>query len=444
MWVATKALHTESLVSLIQQGVTDCLLVSSQCGGQVSTNSLLLALHSPLLAELLGQVGEGVLGITLPLPLHTLRGLVALLQGEDGEVLQEVKEAAAALGIVGQEEIKQISRYTTLEEELTSDFKFKPENIITSMDTIASVNKSLDISEQREHQVFYKEGIKSFSDDDAFLLNEDSWPAKKTNQTNVSEENNEKIEEVFLHEPKHSRVQVLCELCSKTFTNKSYIKQHMIAVHEKHEKSAPCSYCSKKVSILSISNHEKICKMTQKEREEYYKNRDKQLQCIDCDKTFANLSKLNRHMESVHKREINKCQHCGIQEKGIVDLKLHIKQNHEEVKIKPKVKRTRTVCTVCCKSFNGKQYLGMHMLVAHGNKGSKFVRCPVCGKEYSLLNIVNHNRLCKMSNDERERYKEMQKAFCQDCGKTFSRRLRLKKHLQSAKHHQKTFEVHAL
>ena len=96
MWVATKALHTQSLVSLIQQCLTACLLVSSLCGGQVSTHSLLLALNSPLLAGLLGQVGQEVVGVTLPLPLPTLRSLVALMLGEAaGEVLQDVKEAAA-------------------------------------------------------------------------------------------------------------------------------------------------------------------------------------------------------------------------------------------------------------------------------------------------------------------------------------------------------------
>ena len=431
-------------MSLIQRSLPDCLLVSSQCGGHVSTHSLLLALHSPLMAGLLEQVEEGVLGVTLPLPLLTLRGLVALLQGEAGEVLQEVKEAAAALGMVGHEESKQISRYTTLKEQLTSDLKLKPENIINHRENKATVNKSLYISEESENKVFDSEEVKPFSEDDDPLLNEDSRSAKIKNQTNVTDEYNEKIEEVFLHEPQHSRVQVLCEICSKTFTNKSYIKKHMIAVHEKHDKSAPCSYCVKRVSVLSISNHEKICKMSQKEREEYYKNRDKQLQCIDCDKTFANLSKLNRHTESVHNRDINKCQYCGIQEQGIVDLKLHIKLNHEEVKIKPKVKRPRTICNVCCRSFNGTEYLKKHMIVAHGNKGSKFVPCPVCEKEYSLLNIDNHKRLCKMSNEEREKYKDMQKAFCQDCGKTFSRRLRLKKHLKSAKHQQITVEVHAL
>ena len=109
MWGPATALHAQSLVSLLQRGVPDSSLVSSLCGGRVSTHSLLLAIHSPLLAGLLGQVGEGRVGITLPLPLVTLRGMVALLQGEGGGVTREVEEAAADLGIVRQEESEPIN-----------------------------------------------------------------------------------------------------------------------------------------------------------------------------------------------------------------------------------------------------------------------------------------------------------------------------------------------
>ena len=71
-----------------------------------------------------------------------------------------------------------------------------------------------------------------------------------------------------------------------------------------------------------------------------------------------NLSKVNRHKESIHCREKkDRCQYCGIQEEGRADLKLHIKQNHEDGKYKPKLKCERTLCNVCCRSFNDKQYL---------------------------------------------------------------------------------------
>ena len=142
--------------------------------------------------------------------------------------------------------------------------------------------------------------------------------------------------------------------------------------------------------------------MSAKEKEEYNKRYDKQLQCFDCEKTFMNLSKLNRHKESIHSRDKNyRCQYCGIQEQGRADLKLHIKQNHEDGKYKPKLKRERTLCNVCCRSFSDKQYLEKHMLFTHGNTDTKFIPCSVCAKDYSLLSIATHTRLCKMSDKEK-------------------------------------------
>ena len=102
------------------------------------------------------------------------------------------------------------------------------------------------------------------------------------------------------------------------------------------------------------------------------------------------------------------------------------------------MKRERTLCNVCCRSFNDKQYLEKHMLFAHGNTDAKFIPCSVCAKEYSVLSIATHTRLCKMSDEEKEKYKQKQKACCQDCGQTFSRDQKLKIYLKSAKHQQKT------
>jgi hypothetical protein len=56
-------------------------------------------MHSPLLARLLGDVGEGGVGLTLPLPLSTMEDLVTLLEGKGREKEHEVKEAAEYLGI---------------------------------------------------------------------------------------------------------------------------------------------------------------------------------------------------------------------------------------------------------------------------------------------------------------------------------------------------------
>ena len=215
----------------------------------MSTYSLLLAIHSPLLAGLLGQVGEGVVGITLPLPLVTLRGLVALLQGQDGQVTKEVKEAAAVLGIVRQEEGEQIINDGP-------DWEYGPEPNVRCKENKGYAYKSLDISKEREERVLEKEDMDADSKDYDPLSSEDNRPMPK-NQKYFRRKYNEMKEEASIGS-QPSRAQVCCNLCSKKFTNKYYIKKHTIAVHKKHEKSASCLNCSKQVSIISISNHEKI------------------------------------------------------------------------------------------------------------------------------------------------------------------------------------------
>ena len=59
--------------------------------------SLLLAIHSPVLATLLKDGGNG---ISLPFPIQEIRAIVRLMQGMDGEQeIQEVGEVAQLLGI---------------------------------------------------------------------------------------------------------------------------------------------------------------------------------------------------------------------------------------------------------------------------------------------------------------------------------------------------------
>ena len=166
MWGAGAPIHAQKIVSLIKLGLPDCILVSSQCEGQVSSHSLLLALHSPLLAGLLqdaggrrkkagllGQVSQGEVGLTLPLPLNTIKGLVAFLQGKAGEV----KEAVDFLRMGLQEECGLVTG-ATLEEGLLSYREGDPANIVDSEEDTKCTNKSLDTSEDgREYNAIEKE-----------------------------------------------------------------------------------------------------------------------------------------------------------------------------------------------------------------------------------------------------------------------------------------------
>ena len=83
--------HAAAVLDLLLQGPPDCVLVSP-CGGRVEVASLLLAIHSPVMATLLKQGGKG---ISLPFPINEIMSIVRLLQGLDEE--QEVQEEVAQL-----------------------------------------------------------------------------------------------------------------------------------------------------------------------------------------------------------------------------------------------------------------------------------------------------------------------------------------------------------
>ena len=98
MWVISTPHHQQVITSLIGKLSKDLILVG-KCGGRVACHSLLLALSSPMMAEMLAEVGEKTT-ISLPFPLPSLSALACILQGRQvGERVAGLEEAAASLGI---------------------------------------------------------------------------------------------------------------------------------------------------------------------------------------------------------------------------------------------------------------------------------------------------------------------------------------------------------
>ena len=78
MWEGMTRVHQKALLSLLGHGPKDLLLVGD-CGGRVKVHSHLLALHSPLAASLLDEMGGGEgSAISLPLPLASLTSLIRI------------------------------------------------------------------------------------------------------------------------------------------------------------------------------------------------------------------------------------------------------------------------------------------------------------------------------------------------------------------------------
>lgn len=152
--------------------------------------------------------------------------------------------------------------------------------------------------------------------------------------------------------------------------------------------------------------------------------------CGVCIKTFTNAHYLKKHIHEVHNnKKPYICNDCGSEETNKFSLKAHLKQKHSSVS--PNVTTTeRFLCNVCSHTFKTKQYLKMHIKVAHEDEANRNIPCSICAKVFTLLSIVNHERICKLSDKEKEEFKAKYRVSCNDCDIQFSSEPKLRRHLQ--------------
>ena len=134
-----------------------------------------------------------------------------------------------------------------------------------------------------------------------------------------------------------SMEELICSVCSKIFTDKSKLNDHIL---RRHTKSFDCS---------------------------------------ECDLTFPNKSDLNKH-SVVHSKEHSlKCDICNLKIKHMRNFKRHMETHSTEIKC--------VTCNVCGKFFRYKDNLKLHMNIHDNVKFS----CGKCLKSYSCrFNLARH------------------------------------------------------
>ena len=252
MWVKPTPGQARSVVSQLQrQGGGDCVLVSSQCGGKVTCHSLLLSLHSPFLAELLEEGGQ-VQGLTLPLTLPAIQGLVKLLEGGDwpaAPVEQVVTEAADILGI----HLEALDRENTL--KIGELFSLQANSTDIKMEPVDEVDESTGNFEDTEIKMKPLDSTEKFTELEAIKeshLNTDlqaASPIKRPKRTHTSPspiksgdnktckwtfENGQICGKVFTktnnltaHMRMHQDIRPFpCSICEQTFRQKAHLQRH--------------------------------------------------------------------------------------------------------------------------------------------------------------------------------------------------------------------------
>ncbi|XP_048003779.1 PR domain zinc finger protein 5-like isoform X5 [Leguminivora glycinivorella] len=198
----------------------------------------------------------------------------------------------------------------------------------------------------------------------------------------------------------------VCDVCDSGFINRrmqgAHAKTHLTGKFE-------CSTCSKVFdTVLKLKSHERQVHTTIM----YNK-------CGHCSEKFKDFKQKRKHLEDVHgiKKEKSKCKACDKSFSSLSALGVHVKRNH--------LIERHHKCGQCDMAFYSIRELEQH-LVKHS--GTREFQCDVCYKFYGLRKtLVEHMRI--HTNDRRFE--------CPHCGMTFVQKCSLKGHLRS-KHSEST------
>ncbi|KAF4525929.1 hypothetical protein B566_EDAN014692 [Ephemera danica] len=157
---------------------------------------------------------------------------------------------------------------------------------------------------------------------------------------------------------------------------------------------------------------------------------EKPYECEDCHKTFARSGQLVQHKRSHSGQRPFKCNLCNSMFTSSGNLKVHLKR-HLGVK--------EYECEVCGRQFTRRDGLQKHLTCFHGNE--KPFECNICGKRYkghlmqhlrTHLREKPHSQRVKMIYEIQvhlKRHLGVKEYECEVCGRQFTRRDGLQKHL---------------
>ena len=126
-----------------------------------------------------------------------------------------------------------------------------------------------------------------------------------------------------------------------------------------------------------------------------------------------------------HEKKTHICNFCKKSYSDQHTLKTHILA-HSQGKVQ---------CEVCPASVTS---MRMHMKYKHSER--KLVTCTICGKDEIAWKMAGHEKLCRMSEEERAEYKERKKVKCEICPKILANKAKLSRHIQSVHSTGKLFQ----
>ena len=466
MWAALSPGQAECVVSLVQGHSPDTTLVSSLCGGQVSSHSLLLALHSPLLAKLLSERGPGPQAVTLPFTLSVMTMLVDIVQGgEEIERNGEVVEAAELLGIIllGSKVNKYFIKNSysgdinpeTVSGKISADDKKKKVKNTEEINQVLMGKTAIKLELNKGLEITTNET----SDDNDLLLTDIFAQLSKTQKhadidnsgdghigsskdyphffNGVPDEipnskiiGTPKLKKQIIPGKSEILGRFLCDHCSLSFKTHVALKRHVL---KKHGNPICCQQCGeefsevgrykKHIKMYHTSKFCEICSVSLTSRFAYYehkKTHNKQIiqeavACQYCGKEYSKLSGLNGHVIRHHGEKDFKCTKCDYKSKSRSDINCHYKRRHTE--------QLQKICGSCGEVFkNLRKHIKRNTCGANGQIEKEKVSCKLnCGKTF-----INNE---KMQNHLKNIHENIKNKVCSHCSYATYSSFNLKLHV---------------
>ena len=174
----------------------------------------------------------------------------------------------------------------------------------------------------------------------------------------------------------HSKVNhsVVCELCSKEFGTKSYLRGHIKGHHRQGSTKFNCTLCG-----AGRYNQEKT---------------------------------LQKHILKCHSGLSYKCEFCDKTFSSPIARRPHIRENHKEKTLS---------CSECDKKFVLQSLLMVHFNHIH-QKLRKMSTCPHCSEEFEAYSSAFKAHV--------NRHTDNRQFACETCGKSFLVERHLKEHMK--------------
>nr|XP_049695999.1 zinc finger protein 287 isoform X1 [Helicoverpa armigera] len=205
-----------------------------------------------------------------------------------------------------------------------------------------------------------------------------------------------------------------CELCGKTFRDRTSLRTHLF-IHS-GEKEFSCSRCDKRflfkkamqVHAMTHDAHANLycyqCDVTFKNRMSYTQHMKYSLKhvdpaqlkyaCTSCDKRFLKASRLHDHTLAVHLKATP--VHCSVPGCSFACASRPVLRAHMRSRHRDAAPRRNHVCHTCGKAYLTKKSLEGHL---RAHSGERPFRCAVCAASFGYeAALYNHTRLVHLKH----------------------------------------------